>query len=175
MGLIILGLLFGSLWLWLLCSWCSILLIDHPVIWLSMVLDYFVLIWLKRALMPIVIYRGLLEREFDCVGGRFVRRIDSSEDSHKSASILWICCWLMNCWGTNCLGLERVVNTCCWWRSELMVCYAFCVDSPLLHLTRVESSVLLFFVVFPIRVHSVGFTGLGLMSPSFYVIFFLFF
>lgn len=49
------------------------------------------------------------------------------------------------------------------------------VDGPLLHLTRVESSVLLFFVVFPIRVHSSGFIGLGFMSPSFYVIFFPFF
>lgn len=46
------------------------------------------LIWLKKTLMPIVIYRGLLEREFDRVGGRFVRSIDSSEDSHKSALIL---------------------------------------------------------------------------------------
>jgi len=41
-----------------------------------MVLGCFVLIWLERALVPSVINRGLLEREFDRVGGRFIRRID---------------------------------------------------------------------------------------------------
>jgi len=41
----------------------------------------------------------------------------------------------------------------------------------LLELTRVESSVLLFLVVFLIRVDTLGFTGSGFMSPQFYVFF----
>jgi len=34
-------------------------------------------VWLERALMPVVIVvcRGLLEHEFDCVGGGFILRI----------------------------------------------------------------------------------------------------
>jgi len=52
----------------------------------------FVLIWLEKVLMHVVIVvnKGLLEREFDCVGGRFIRRIDPSKDSHRSVLILWI-------------------------------------------------------------------------------------
>jgi len=61
-----------------------------------------------------------------------------------------------------------------------MVCDPLCVDSWFIHLlldpvgvgkhrllelTRVESSVLLFLVVFPIRVNTLGFTGSGFMSP----------
>jgi len=34
-----------------------------------MVLSCFVLIWLEKTLMPAVINRGLLEREFDRIGG----------------------------------------------------------------------------------------------------------
>jgi len=62
MGLIIFSLISGSLCLRLFP------LIDHPTIWLSVVLGCLVLVWLERALMPAV-NRGLLEREFDCVGG----------------------------------------------------------------------------------------------------------
>lgn len=74
----------------LLCSWYSVPLIDHPTIWLTIVLGCFMLNWLEKALMPavIVVNKGLLEREFDCVGGRFILRIDPSEDSHKSVLIL---------------------------------------------------------------------------------------
>jgi len=111
MGLIIFRLLSGSLWLRLLCSWCSASLISHPTIWLSMVLGCFVLIWLERALVPSVINRGLLEREFDRVGGRFIRRIDWRLTQIRFDPLHSFC--LMNCWGTNCLRLERVVNACC--------------------------------------------------------------
>ena len=40
-----------------------------------------------------------------------------------------------------------------------------------LELTTVESSVLLFLVVFPIRVDTLGFTRSGFISPQFYVFF----
>jgi len=55
-----------------------------------MVMGCFVLIWLEKVLMHVVIVvnKGLLEREFDCVGGRFIRRIDPSKDSHRSVLIL---------------------------------------------------------------------------------------
>ena len=43
--------------------------------------------------------------------------------------ILQICCWLMNYWCTDCLGLEREVNSCCWWCRELMARDPLCVDS----------------------------------------------
>jgi len=40
----------------------------------------FVIVRLEKALMSAVIvaYRGLLEREFDRVGGQFIRRIEKS-------------------------------------------------------------------------------------------------
>jgi len=71
-----------------------------------------------------------------------------------------------------------------------MVRDLLCVDSQFIHqlidpvgvgkhrlleLTRVESNVLLFLIVFSFRVDTLEFTGLGFMSPQFSCIIFHFF
>jgi len=95
----------------------------------------------------------------------------------------------MNSWGTNCFGLERVVNACCCWCRELIIRDPFNVDIQFIHklidpvgvhkhrllvLTMVESSVRLLLAVFFINVDSFGFIGSGFIS-SIFCIFFLFF